>query len=60
MSEGFESLLLGSGDTVPSAMPFLNTAGSRHLTNELMIRISRLRLLELRTWNGYSVYGAVV
>lgn len=25
------------------------------MTNERMIRISRLRLLELRTWNGYSV-----
>lgn len=25
------------------------------MTNEWMIRISRLQLLELRTWNGYSV-----
>lgn len=31
------------------------------MTNERMIRISRLRLLELRTWNGYSlVRGSIL
>lgn len=58
--EGFESLLLGSGDT---QYPARCLEHGRHwvpMTDGHMIRISRLQLLELRTQNSFVVVRSAV